>query len=76
MFHRANSSDDIFCGGRASSGTYFSCLAPDELVRFCLFRLLRNFLSAFLVHLVAQLDKLLLFFFLGERLDLQRSVKV
>ena len=74
MIHGANSSGAIFCGGRASSGTYFSCLAPNELVRFCLFRLLRSFLSALLVHLVAQFDKLLLFFFLSERLDLQRSV--
>ena len=72
MIHEVDSLATDFL---ASSSAYFSCLAPDELVRFCLFRFLRGFLGALLAHLVAQLSKLLLFFFLSERLDLQRSVK-
>ena len=66
----------FFARIKASSIAYFSCLAPDELVRFCFFRLFCGFPRALLAHLVAQLRKLLLLFFLSERLDLQCSIIV
>ncbi len=55
-------------------GTYFSCLAPDELVRLCLFRFLGRLPGALVGHHFAQLIQLLLFLILSERFDLERVI--
>jgi len=61
--------------GKEVHGTYFSCLAPDELVRLGLFRFLGGLSNALLRHLVAQLSQLLLFLLFCEGFDLRGSHK-
>ena len=61
----------LYGEGAGPVGTYFSCLAPDELVRLCLVCFFGSLFSALVCHLGAQLLKLLFCLLIREGFDLE-----